>query len=144
MKVLNNTENTRRMANPENIKDYEWKPGMSGNPKGRPKGSRNIATMLKELLETIDERSGGEGDYGRPVANELVRIVFQKKKDKFVHSESARLRALEQIMERIEGKANLPISVSSDEERPNFTISFRNGDSVKSATAVQRHEPEAD
>lgn len=29
---------------------YQFKPGQSGNPKGRPKGAKNEATILHELL----------------------------------------------------------------------------------------------
>jgi hypothetical protein len=37
-----------------------FKPGQSGNPKGRPKGSRNLATDLAaELGEQITLREGG-------------------------------------------------------------------------------------
>ena len=28
-----------------------WKPGQSGNPMGRPKGSRNKITLMKQVLE---------------------------------------------------------------------------------------------
>ena len=34
-----------------NFKEYAWKPGESGNPKGRPSGSRNIRTQ--EVLDLI-------------------------------------------------------------------------------------------
>ena len=32
-------------------KETQWKPGQSGNPKGRPRGSRNILTMFNEALQ---------------------------------------------------------------------------------------------
>jgi hypothetical protein len=32
-------------------KRYRFKPGKSGNPRGRPKGSRNIRTDLTELMK---------------------------------------------------------------------------------------------
>jgi hypothetical protein len=37
------------MANEENLKS--WSKGESGNPKGRPKGSKNRSTILRELTE---------------------------------------------------------------------------------------------
>lgn len=36
------------MANTENLKPF--KPGQSGNPKGRPKGAKNLATVIADLL----------------------------------------------------------------------------------------------
>lgn len=37
-----------------------WKPGQSGNPKGRPKGAKNIITCFRqELNKKIDIRTGG-------------------------------------------------------------------------------------
>lgn len=29
----------------------KWKPGQSGNPSGRPKGSKSTGTMVKEILD---------------------------------------------------------------------------------------------
>ncbi len=33
--------------------DTQWKPGQSGNPKGRPKGSFSLVTLLKKKLEQM-------------------------------------------------------------------------------------------
>lgn len=41
-------------------KHTRFKPGQSGNPKGRPKGAKNLKTeLLEELNEKIDIREGG-------------------------------------------------------------------------------------
>jgi hypothetical protein len=41
-------------------KQHQFKPGKSGNPKGRPRGAKNEATMLREILEhKISLREGG-------------------------------------------------------------------------------------
>jgi hypothetical protein len=38
--------------------EHQFKPGQSGNRKGRPKGSRNTATLLREILDRkIEVRS---------------------------------------------------------------------------------------
>lgn len=38
--------------------EHQFKRGQSGNPKGRPKGSKNESTILREILEhKIDKRS---------------------------------------------------------------------------------------
>ena len=39
------------MANPQNIEKYKWKPGQVTNPNGRPKGSKNLATLAAKILD---------------------------------------------------------------------------------------------
>lgn len=60
------------MPNPEDPEDYEvgygkppkstrFQPGQSGNPKGRPKGSKNLKTVVdEELNRTLSIRENGE------------------------------------------------------------------------------------
>jgi hypothetical protein len=39
---------------------HRFQPGHSGNPKGRPKGKKNTATLVREILDRkIEVRSGG-------------------------------------------------------------------------------------
>jgi hypothetical protein len=41
-------------------REHEFKPGQSGNPNGRPKGTKNNATMLREILDRkVEVRIGG-------------------------------------------------------------------------------------
>jgi len=41
-------------------KEHQFKPGKSGNPKGRPKGAKNEATILRNILNRrIEVREGG-------------------------------------------------------------------------------------
>jgi hypothetical protein len=40
--------------------EHRFKPGRSGNPKGRPKGAKNESTILRDILtRKIANRSGG-------------------------------------------------------------------------------------
>jgi len=41
-------------------KEHQFKPGHSGNPKGRPKGAKNEATILREIMhQRMEIREGG-------------------------------------------------------------------------------------
>jgi Family of unknown function (DUF5681) len=40
-------------------KQHQFRPGQSGNPKGRPKGAKNAATLLQDILgRRIEVRTG--------------------------------------------------------------------------------------
>tara|TARA_R110002020_G_scaffold458904_1_gene676721 strand:- start:712 stop:1062 length:351 start_codon:yes stop_codon:yes gene_type:complete len=54
------------MANEENIKKHEFKKGQSGNPKGRPVGTKNRSTIAKKWLEVNKKGKNpitGEDEY---------------------------------------------------------------------------------
>lgn len=40
--------------NPDQSGLTSWKPGQSGNPKGKPKGRKNLSTVVRELMEDPD------------------------------------------------------------------------------------------
>lgn len=40
-------------------REHQFRPGQSGNPKGRPPGTKNTATLLREILDRkIEVRNG--------------------------------------------------------------------------------------
>lgn len=53
------------MANDENLKN--WEKGVSGNPKGRPKGSKNRSTIVKNWMEA-------EQKLKNPISGELEML----------------------------------------------------------------------
>lgn len=54
-------------------KENQFKAGQSGNPSGRPKGSRNRSTIVREWLEAkATDDSEGE------VSDQLVRALIRK------------------------------------------------------------------
>jgi hypothetical protein len=59
-------------------KNHQFKPGASGNPKGRPRGQRNVANIMQELFNrTIPVR---EGHKARKVttAEAMIRVLVNK------------------------------------------------------------------
>lgn len=83
--------------NSENLTPFQ--PGESGNPSGRPRGAKNLSTILKELLETDVEIDGGEK---HPYKNAIVTKLLQK-------AAKGDIKAIQEIFDRTEGKAKQEI-----------------------------------
>ena len=75
---------------------------------GRPKGRRNVATVLKELLSTQDAGMGGDGDFGSPIAKMLIKIAFSNDSNN-----NEKLKAIKEILDRIEGLPDQNVNVSA-------------------------------
>jgi hypothetical protein len=73
------------MPNKENIKSHEYKKGESGNPKGRPKGSKNRSTIAKKWLQVMQKKKN-------VLTGELENLSFED------------LMTLAQIQKAIEDK----------------------------------------
>ena len=76
--------------------------------RGRPKGRRNVATVLKELLASHDTNMGGVGDFGSPIAKMLIQIAFHKDSNN-----NEKLKAIKEILDRIEGLPDQNVNVSA-------------------------------
>lgn len=88
------------MPNEDNIRAHRFKPGQSGNPKGRPKGS-SITPRLKRIVEEND----GE------IADALVKSAIK-------NALKGDFRFWNAIMERVEGKVADRIQHSGDDGGP--------------------------
>jgi hypothetical protein len=58
-----------------------WKPGESGNPAGRPKGSRNIRTILDEMLHRYVDMEALKSLSGIDATVELCKQLTDAKND---------------------------------------------------------------
>lgn len=103
---------------PKGGKMNRFAKGESGNLKGRPPGARNYSTILRELLDAEDKKSGGEGNGLNIIAKELHSLMRAK-------NEAVKLKALQEAADRIEGKAEETINLITV---PQISISFRDAD----------------
>lgn len=103
----------KRKMTPEEIKEkypnlIPWEKGKSGNPAGKAKG-KNFKTVINELLdnEITVEEAGKRFDVTEPrnyLALQLLKIAFSK-----YETTENRLKAIEKIMERVDGKPEQPL-----------------------------------
>jgi hypothetical protein len=86
------------MANEQNLKPA-WKEGdPSPNPSGRPKGSRNLSTILREMLEEeIDVNIDGV-----KLRKQFQEVIIRKLLKK---ANEGDIRAITEVFDRTEGKA---------------------------------------
>lgn len=103
------------MANTENLKSYVK--GQSGNPGGRPRGSRNVSTVLASMLSDIAPDIVIDASFIRDISKGLkkatiadaaaARLVYEG----VVNGQSW---ALKELLDRTEGKAKQSIEISSE------------------------------
>lgn len=86
--------------------DTKFKEGESGNPSGRPKGSRNLSTILKEMLDEDIEITIDGKKQKKKFQDLIIRKLIKKAND-------GDLRAIEQIFDRVEGKPKQSLDVES-------------------------------
>jgi hypothetical protein len=93
--------------------EHQFKPGVSGNPNGRPKGVRNKKTIIAEFLES----QGGMLD-GRPATNIEIILATWIKKAK----ENGDDKAIRDLLDRYLGKADQNVNMNQGGELTIRTI----------------------
>src|SRR3990167_2229078 len=113
------------MSNPNIAKEGEetqFKQGESGNPDGRPKGVKNISTLIREYIEQeIDMTDPIDGQKKKnPIKNVLaLRLISNALKGDH--------RALQEVMDRLEGKPLQKQEIKQDIDQLKIRIVHENG-----------------
>ena|ERR1035441_5072449 len=99
----------------EDIKEFEFKPGKSGNPKGKPPGTQNSATRFKRILYLIEKAKN-------PVTGELENFTVLELMDMKIMQKARNgdLQAWNSILDRLEGKA-----MPADQTPEKFKVEFK-------------------
>jgi hypothetical protein len=76
-----------------------FKPGQCGNPKGRPKGTRNFSTFINKIMnqkiDVIDKKTG------KPIKMTMAEAVVMAQ---FKQAANGSTRAFNSLIDRAEGK----------------------------------------
>jgi hypothetical protein len=92
----------------------QFKEGESGNPNGRPKGTKNLSTILKAMLEEDVEVVIDGKKERRQFQEVIIRKLLKKAND-------GDIRAINEIFDRVEGKAKQELNVTSVDLSPVIT-----------------------
>lgn len=100
---------------PEKAIPHRFKPGESGNPKGRPKGSKNISTQMKKILfQRIKYNDPLTGKRRmRSIADHIALALVGE-------ALKGNVQAVRQIQERLEGKVEQPHKFNGAMEHSHF------------------------
>jgi hypothetical protein len=122
-----NSEGTKkRLANL-----IPFKEGESGNPAGRPKGSKNLSTILKEMLEEEIEITLDGKKERKQFKDIIVRRLVKKAND-------GDLRAIQEIFDRTEGKAKQEVEQSTTIKDQRLDLSKLSDDELRILAEIQR------
>ena len=95
------------MPNPKNLEGQGFHTDPNRiNKEGRPKGSRNLSTILKAMLEEEIEVTVDGKKERKQFQEVIIRKLLKKAND-------GEIRAITEIFDRVEGKAKQSIELES-------------------------------
>mgnify|MGYP003649279192 FL=1 len=100
----------------DDIAKYEFKKGVSGNPKGKPKGTLNRSTIAKRWLEVLSEEEVEDGVVKWLSNEEAITLALIQKARK------GDVNAYKALMDSAYGTAKDTVDINSTE---NKSIDFK-------------------
>ena len=98
------------MANLKNLKPF--KPGISGNPLGKPRGTLNTATIIKKILQTKAVLEEHPLTHKHDVTLSVQKMLVLAMVKEALHGN---VRAFMSLVERAEGKNISPMPINGKE-----------------------------
>jgi hypothetical protein len=103
----------------KDIEQHRFKKGESGNPNGRPKGSRNRSTVAMQWLELSEKTSNPvTGVIEQLEQQDIMTLALIKK------AKDGDVMAYRELMDSAHGKAQQPIDHTSKGEKMGPPISW--------------------
>ena len=97
----------KRRGNPDKIRGFQWKPGQSGNAKGRPRKERLADTLEEVLDETLPkEQDPRQSTFRYALIKNWVVKTIQK----------GDIDGIVEIFNRVDGKVPNRIALGGEEE----------------------------
>jgi hypothetical protein len=94
-------------------KASQFKPGQSGNPKGRPKGVRNFETDLDEALRALVEVKTNGGIRRITMQKALLQTLAEKARDGDLRA----IQHLTSLILRMDNRSEAPATVLESNDR---------------------------
>jgi Family of unknown function (DUF5681) len=94
-------------------KASQFKPGQSGNPKGRPKGVRNFETDLDEALRALVEVKTNGGVRRITMQKALLQTLAEKARDGDLRA----IQHLTSLILRMDNRSEAPATVLESNDR---------------------------
>jgi len=83
--------------------EHQFKPGQSGNPAGKAKGTPNITSRIKKILEMeLDVKDPVTTKPAKKTVSEIIGLRLAKE------AMSGNIKAVKIILDRVEGKVAAP------------------------------------
>lgn len=98
------------MANPNPSPETRWKPGQSGNPKGRPRAGLALAEAIRARGDEVITIGKGDEAIIATRLEHILRTLYER-------AQVGDTRATDIILDRLAGKPRQSIEISGDDER---------------------------
>lgn len=105
------SENTN---NKQTEKPWLWKPGQSGNPNGRPKGSKNFTTLFEKAVKEVAKKL----ELGKDPDAVEIQIIQRGIKEAL----AGKYPFYKDIFDRIYGQPKSNVDITSGDEKISINI----------------------